>query len=186
MLSALLTGVNRALPFTKSEIERERRDKQRGRERRDKQRDREGEREETNRETEREREKRQTERRTGRERRDKQRNGEREREETNRETERERERERELLLFYLLADIPSFEDHMTSMFKLVHVAPLSTSIQSLTLLYQIMERHQSVSARYYRALYQKILNSELSSRTGQQVDIVIGLVVDLAYCRRCF
>ena len=162
MLSALLTGVNRALPFTKSEIERERRDKQR---------DREGEREETNRETEREREKRQTERRRGRERRDKQ---------------RDREGERERVIIYLLADIPSFEDHMTSMFKLVHVAPLSTSIQSLTLLYQIMERHQSVSARYYRALYQKILNSELSSRTGQQVDVVIGLVVDLIYCRQCF
>jgi ribosome biogenesis protein MAK21 len=66
------------------------------------------------------------------------------------------------------SDIPSFDEHVNCLFKIVHVSPLSTSVQSLTLLYQVMESHHSVSSRYYRALYRKVTDVELITRTGQQ------------------
>lgn len=55
-------------------------------------------------------------------------------------------------------ELPSFEDHLHSLFKVVHVGPISTGIQSLMLLYQVMESRQSVSSRYYNALYSKLLD----------------------------
>ena len=41
-----------------------------------------------------------------------------------------------------------------------------------------MEKRQSVSSRYYRALYQKLMDTQLSLRTGQQVGVVMGGVFD--------
>ena len=52
---------------------------------------------------------------------------------------------------------------------MVHVAPLPTSIQSLLLLYQVMEGRQAVSARYYRVLYQKLLDTQMAIHSAQQV-----------------
>lgn len=60
-----------------------------------------------------------------------------------------------------LGDIPSFEEHLQSLFKVVHVGPLATAIQSLVLLYQVMESRQAVSGRYYQALYTKLLEPQL-------------------------
>lgn len=71
--------------------------------------------------------------------------------------------------FALIADMPSFEDHMNSLFKIAHVAPLATGIQSLVLLYQVMESRQAVSTRYYRALYEKLLDPRISLSSTQQV-----------------
>ena len=67
------------------------------------------------------------------------------------------------------ADIPSLDDHLNSLFKIVHVGPLATGVQSLALLFQVMEGRQAVSARYYRALYQKLMDPQLSLRSAQQV-----------------
>ena len=79
-----------------------------------------------------------------------------------------------MLLF--LGDIPSFDDHLNSLFKISQIGPLATSIQSLTLLYQVMEKRTSVSSRFYRALYRKLSNPQLSTRTGQQVCVALCLV----------
>ena len=65
-------------------------------------------------------------------------------------------------------EIPSFEDHLQSLFKVVHIGPLATAIQSLVLLYQIMESRQAVSGRYYQALYTKLVDPRLS-HSGKQV-----------------
>lgn len=64
---------------------------------------------------------------------------------------------------------------MQSLFKVVHVGPLATGIQSLMLLYQVMESHQGVSTRYYQALYAKLLDPRLK-HSGKQVKKVIDLM----------
>lgn len=50
----------------------------------------------------------------------------------------------------------------------MHVGPLATGVQSLALLFQVMEGRQAVSARYYRALYQKLMDPQLTLRSAQQ------------------
>ena len=67
-----------------------------------------------------------------------------------------------------LGDIPSFEDHLHSLFTVVHVGPLATGIQSLMLLFQVMESRKSVSGRYYQALYAKLMDPALK-HSGKQV-----------------
>ena len=58
-------------------------------------------------------------------------------------------------------ELPSFEDHLQSLFTVVHTGPISTGVQSLMLLHQVMEARQSVSSRYYNALYCKLLDPAL-------------------------
>ena len=72
-----------------------------------------------------------------------------------------------LVVVLTTGDLPSLEGHLQSLFKVVHVGPLATSIQALVLLYQVMESRQAVSGRYYQALYSKLLDSRLK-HTKQQ------------------
>lgn len=58
-------------------------------------------------------------------------------------------------------ELPSFEDHLHSLFKVVHVGPVSTGIQALMLLHQVSESRHSVSDRYYNALYSKLMDPAL-------------------------
>lgn len=71
-------------------------------------------------------------------------------------------------LSQITGDIPSFEDHLHSLFTVVHVGPLATGIQSLMLLFQVMESRSSVSGRYYQALYAKLMDPALK-HSGKQV-----------------
>lgn len=68
---------------------------------------------------------------------------------------------------FLTDDIPSFEDHLQSLFTVVHVGPLATGIQSLLLLYQVMESRQAISGRFYQALYTKLMDPALK-HSGKQ------------------
>lgn len=54
------------------------------------------------------------------------------------------------------------------MFTVVHIGPLATGIQSLMLLFQVMESRKSVSGRYYQALYTKLMDPALK-HSGKQV-----------------
>ena len=84
-------------------------------------------------------------------------------------------------------DVPLLDEQLDSLFKVVHVGPLPTSIQSLLLLYQVMEGRQAVSARYYRALYQKLLDTQLAVHSAQQVDtLCAGVGYNYFTCRLCF
>ena len=65
-------------------------------------------------------------------------------------------------------EIPSLEEHLNALFKVVHVGPLATGIQSLMLLFQMMESRQAVSSRYYHALYSKLADPALK-HSGKQV-----------------
>ena len=75
-------------------------------------------------------------------------------------------------LCVITEELPSFEDQLHSLFKVVHVGPISTGIQSLMLLHQVLESRHSVSDRYYNALYSKLMDPALK-HCNRQVYIPI-------------
>ncbi|NXG51367.1 CEBPZ protein, partial [Psilopogon haemacephalus] len=53
------------------------------------------------------------------------------------------------------------KEQMDTLFKVLHLVNFSTSVQALMLLFQVMDSQQSVSDRYYGALYKKLLDPAL-------------------------
>uniref|UniRef100_A0A8D0HDN4 CCAAT/enhancer-binding protein zeta n=1 Tax=Sphenodon punctatus TaxID=8508 RepID=A0A8D0HDN4_SPHPU len=60
-------------------------------------------------------------------------------------------------------------EQMNTLFKVLHLVNFSTSIQALMLLFQVMDSHQTVSDRYYAALYRKLLDPGLASCAKQSM-----------------
>ncbi|KAM6906626.1 CCAAT/enhancer-binding protein zeta [Lycodopsis pacificus] len=60
-------------------------------------------------------------------------------------------------------------EQLDTLFKLVHLVKFNTAVQALMLLFQVMDSQQSVSDRYYVALYRKLLDPGLSSSTKQSM-----------------
>jgi ribosome biogenesis protein MAK21 len=54
-----------------------------------------------------------------------------------------------------------FERHMDSLFRITHSFNLNTSLQALMLLQQLSVSHQGVSDRFYRTLYESLLDPRL-------------------------
>ncbi|XP_061480647.1 CCAAT/enhancer-binding protein zeta [Rhineura floridana] len=54
------------------------------------------------------------------------------------------------------------KEQMNTLFKVLHLVNFSTSIQALMLLFQVMDSNQTVSDRYYTALYKKLLDPGLA------------------------
>ncbi|KAJ0061117.1 hypothetical protein NL108_007854 [Boleophthalmus pectinirostris] len=65
--------------------------------------------------------------------------------------------------------------HMDSLFSVVHTVKFNTAVQALMLLHQVMDSQQSVSDRYYGALYRKLLDPGLSGSSRQ------GMFLNLLY-----
>ncbi|NWR89814.1 CEBPZ protein, partial [Furnarius figulus] len=55
------------------------------------------------------------------------------------------------------------KEQMNTLFKVLHVANFSTSVQALMLLFQVMDSQQTLSDRYYAALYKKLLDPALAT-----------------------
>ncbi|NXD83688.1 CEBPZ protein, partial [Halcyon senegalensis] len=55
------------------------------------------------------------------------------------------------------------KEQMDTLFKVLHVVNFSTSVQALMLLFQVMDSQQTVSDRYYTALYKKLLDPALAT-----------------------
>ncbi|XP_051510656.1 CCAAT/enhancer-binding protein zeta isoform X2 [Myxocyprinus asiaticus] len=55
------------------------------------------------------------------------------------------------------------------LFKVVHVVKFNTAVQALMLLFQVMDSQQTVSDRYYVALYRKLLDPGLSASSRQSM-----------------
>ncbi|TRY84502.1 hypothetical protein DNTS_035845 [Danionella cerebrum] len=53
--------------------------------------------------------------------------------------------------------------HLNTLFETVHVVKFSTAVQALMLLFQVMNSQQTISDRYYVALYRKLLDPTLYS-----------------------
>ncbi|NWU90272.1 CEBPZ protein, partial [Upupa epops] len=54
-------------------------------------------------------------------------------------------------------------EQMDTLFKVLHLVNFGTSVQALMLLFQVMDSQQTVSDRYYAALYRKLLDPALAS-----------------------
>ncbi|XP_074845764.1 CCAAT/enhancer-binding protein zeta [Carettochelys insculpta] len=61
------------------------------------------------------------------------------------------------------------KEQMNTLFKVIHLVNFSTSVQALMLLFQVMDSHQTVSDRYYAALYKKLLDPGLAACSKQSM-----------------
>ncbi|CAH2306984.1 CCAAT enhancer-binding zeta [Pelobates cultripes] len=59
------------------------------------------------------------------------------------------------------------KEQLDTLFKIVHVVNFNTGVQILMLLFQVMDSQQTVSNRYYAALYKKLLDPGLSQGSKQ-------------------
>ncbi|XP_008940931.1 PREDICTED: CCAAT/enhancer-binding protein zeta, partial [Merops nubicus] len=55
------------------------------------------------------------------------------------------------------------KEQMDTLFKVLHFVNFGTSVQALMLLFQVMDSQQTVSDRYYAALYKKLLDPALAT-----------------------
>ncbi|KAJ7416000.1 CCAAT/enhancer-binding protein zeta [Willisornis vidua] len=55
------------------------------------------------------------------------------------------------------------KEQLNTLFKVLHLANFGTSVQALMLLFQVMDSQQTVSDRYYAALYKKLLDPALAT-----------------------
>nr|AAH84984.1 LOC495457 protein [Xenopus laevis] len=58
-------------------------------------------------------------------------------------------------------------EQLDTLFKILHVVNFNTAVQVLMLLFQVMDSQQTVSNRYYGALYRKLLDPGLSQASKQ-------------------
>ncbi|XP_023681643.2 CCAAT/enhancer-binding protein zeta [Paramormyrops kingsleyae] len=66
------------------------------------------------------------------------------------------------------------KEQLDTLFKVVHLVKFNTAIQALMLLFQVMDSQQTISDRYYVALYKKLLDPGLSqcSRHGMFLNLL--------------
>ncbi|KAL8670042.1 MAG: hypothetical protein Q9168_005403 [Polycauliona sp. 1 TL-2023] len=64
------------------------------------------------------------------------------------------------------ADEP-FEKHLNTLFRVTHSSNFNTSIQALMLIQQINSSHQASADRYYRTLYESLLDPRLLTSSKQ-------------------
>ncbi|XP_060722252.1 CCAAT/enhancer-binding protein zeta [Tachysurus vachellii] len=70
---------------------------------------------------------------------------------------------------YTKAGDETVREQLDTLFKVVHIVKFSTAVQALMLLFQVMDSQQSVSDRYYVALYKKLLDPGLSVSSRQSM-----------------
>ncbi|XP_054616874.1 CCAAT/enhancer-binding protein zeta [Dunckerocampus dactyliophorus] len=70
---------------------------------------------------------------------------------------------------YASAGDEKVKEQMDTLFKVVHLVKFNTAVQALMLLFQVMDAQQSVSDRYYTALYRKLLDTGLSTSSRQNM-----------------
>ncbi|XP_037663484.1 CCAAT/enhancer-binding protein zeta [Choloepus didactylus] len=68
---------------------------------------------------------------------------------------------------YAQAGDDKVREQLDTLFKVLHVVNFNTCVQALMLLFQVMNSQQSISDRYYAALYRKMLDPGLISCSKQ-------------------
>ncbi|XP_048391700.2 CCAAT/enhancer-binding protein zeta isoform X2 [Stegostoma tigrinum] len=68
---------------------------------------------------------------------------------------------------YSKMDDEKMMEQMDTLYRIVHVVNFTTSVQALMLLFQVMDSRQTVSNRYYVALYRKLLDPGLAQCSKQ-------------------
>jgi len=75
---------------------------------------------------------------------------------------------------YASADDESFDKHIDTLFRITHSSNFNTSIQALMLIQQLCGSHQAASDRFYRTLYESLLDPRLltSSKQAMYLNLV--------------
>ena len=68
---------------------------------------------------------------------------------------------------YTKTDDESFDKHIDTLFRVTHSSNFNTSIQALMLIQQLCGSHQAASDRFYRTLYESLLDPRLLSSSKQ-------------------
>ncbi|KAF8308582.1 CBF-domain-containing protein [Clavulina sp. PMI_390] len=64
-------------------------------------------------------------------------------------------------------DDATFENHIDTLFRITHTATFNVSVQALMLILQVTSSKQSISDRFYRTLYESILDPRLVNSSKQ-------------------
>ncbi|ODQ65289.1 CBF-domain-containing protein, partial [Nadsonia fulvescens var. elongata DSM 6958] len=69
------------------------------------------------------------------------------------------------------SDLPDdvFSSHMDSLFRITHSSNFGTSVQALMLIFQVSQSKQTLSDRFYRTLYESLLDPRLISSSKQSL-----------------
>jgi ribosome biogenesis protein MAK21 len=70
---------------------------------------------------------------------------------------------------YAGADGSSFNDHLETLFKITHSSNFNTSIQAMMLIQQLSTTHKASNDRFYRVLYESMLDPRLIIASKQQL-----------------
>jgi len=75
---------------------------------------------------------------------------------------------------YASADEESFDKHIDTLFRVTHSSNFNTSVQALMLIQQLCGSHQAASDRFYRTLYESLLDPRLltSSKQAMYLNLV--------------
>ncbi|MDI1490553.1 MAG: RNA-binding ribosome biosynthesis protein mak21 [Ramalina farinacea] len=68
---------------------------------------------------------------------------------------------------FISANDESFEKHIDTLFRVTHSSNFNTSIQALMLIQQLQGSHQTTADRFYRTLYESLLDSRLLTSSKQ-------------------
>ncbi|XP_077990982.1 CCAAT/enhancer-binding protein zeta-like [Glandiceps talaboti] len=68
---------------------------------------------------------------------------------------------------YAKVNDDKINEQMNTIFRVIHIAPFNTGLLALMLLFQVMDARQSMSDRYYMALYKKLTDPELKNSPRQ-------------------
>lgn len=60
-----------------------------------------------------------------------------------------------------------FDKHMDTLFKITHAGTFNTSIQSLQLIAQVAKSRPAIADRYYRTLYDSLIDPRLHTSSKQ-------------------
>lgn len=63
----------------------------------------------------------------------------------------------------------SLSQHLDTLFKITHSSNFNTSVQAMMLIQQMSSSHQASSDRFYRTLYESLLDTRLVSSSKQQL-----------------
>ncbi|KAF8706767.1 CBF protein, partial [Rhizoctonia solani] len=83
-------------------------------------------------------------------------------------------------------DTSIFDKHMSTLFRITHSAPFNISIQALVLIEKVSSANKSISDRFYRTLYDSILDPRLliSSKQAMYLNLVFkAMKSDTSYRR---
>ncbi|CAG9857672.1 unnamed protein product [Phyllotreta striolata] len=66
---------------------------------------------------------------------------------------------------YAKMDFENIQEHIDTMYRLVHIANFNISLHTLNLLYQVSDSGKGITDRFYAALYRKLFDSNVLNTT---------------------